>query len=265
MAGTRDRGEDRKWGRAAGVGGVVLAVVALATACGASAADDKHPEHRSFGLHGRTLTVDSDDSALDLVVSDSVKSDEVQVTRWFQGHVTVGGKPKVTWAMKDGDRLVLRMRCSGVVADCSARHRIVVPRGVAVTVRDGDGGVNARGFAEALTVRTADGSVRISDSSGPLDLRSADGSIQALGVAARNVRARSEDGSVRLELAAVPDLVDSRTADGSVSIVLPRAGYRVTTGSHDGSVHVAVPRDDSSTHRVSAHTGDGSITVRTAH
>ncbi|MEU7425659.1 DUF4097 family beta strand repeat-containing protein [Streptomyces sp. NPDC040750] len=91
-----------------------------------------------------------------------------------------------------------------------------------------------------------------------------DGSIQALGVAARNVRARSEDGSVRLELAAVPDLVDSRTADGSVSIVLPRAGYRVTTGSHDGSVHVAVPRDNSSTHRVSAHTGDGAITVRTA-
>ncbi|MFG2448548.1 DUF4097 family beta strand repeat-containing protein [Streptomyces sp. NPDC048512] len=250
--------------RAAGLGGVVLAVVAVATACGASAGDDKDPDHRSFGLHGRTLTVDSDDSALDLVVSDSAKSNEVQVTRWFQGHVTVGGDPKVTWAMKGDDRLVLRMKCSGVIADCSARHRIVVPRGVAVKVRDGDGGVSARGFAEALTIRTADGSVRVSDSSGPLDLRSADGSIQALGVDARNVRARTEDGSVRLELASVPDLVDSRTADGSVSIVLPHAGYRVTTGSGDGSVHVDVPRDASSTHRVSAHTGDGKITVRTA-
>lgn len=250
--------------RAVGVGGGVLVLVALATACGASAADDKDPEHRSFALHGRTLTVDSDDSALDLVVSDSAKPGEVQVTRWFQGHVTLGGDPKVTWAMKDDDRLVLRMKCSGVIAGCSARHRIVVPRGVAVTVRDEDGSVSARGFAEALTIRTADGSVRVHDSSGPLDLRSADGSVQALGVDARTVRARTEDGSVRLELGAVPDLVESRTADGSVSIVLPRAAYRVATGSGDGSVHVDVPRDASSAHRVSAHTGDGKITVRTA-
>ena len=63
---------------------------------------------------------------------------------------------------------------------------------------------------------------------------------------------------------AVPDLVDSRSQDGSVSIVLPRATYRVTTGSGDGSVDVDVPRDDTSAHRVSAHTGDGKITVRTA-
>ncbi|MET8137914.1 DUF4097 family beta strand repeat-containing protein [Streptomyces sp. NPDC005251] len=250
--------------RAAAVSGVVLAVVVGATACGAAAGDDKHPEQRSFGLHGRTLTVDSDDSALDLVVSDSAKAGEVQVTRWFQGHVTLGGDPRVTWAMEDGDRLVLRMKCSGVVADCSARHRIVVPRGVAVKVEDGDGSVSAQGFEEALSIRTADGSVRVSDSSGALDLRSGDGSIRAVGVDARSVRARTEDGSVRLELGSVPDLVDSRSGDGSVSIVLPRATYRVTAGSGDGSVQVDVPRDDSSSHRVSAHTGDGKITVRTA-
>ncbi|MET9893098.1 DUF4097 family beta strand repeat-containing protein [Streptomyces sp. NPDC006465] len=259
---TRTRGASRT--RAAAVGGAVIAIVLGATACGASAGDDKEPEQRSFALQGRTLTVDSDDSALDLVVSDSAKAGEVQVTRWFQGHVTVGGDPKVTWAMEDDDRLVLRMKCSGVIADCSARHRIVVPRGTAVKVEDGDGRVTARGFEEALSIRTADGSVRVSDSSGPLDLRSGDGSIRAVGVDARSVRARTEDGSVRLELGSVPDLVDSRSQDGSVSIVLPRAAYRVTTGSGDGSVDVDVPRDDTSAHHVSAHTGDGKITVRTA-
>ncbi|WP_328668842.1 DUF4097 family beta strand repeat-containing protein [Streptomyces sp. NBC_00328] len=243
---------------------LALALVACVSACGASAGDDKEPETRSFGLHGRTLTVESDDSALDLVVSDSADSGEVRVTRWFQGHVTLGGDPEVTWAMKGGDRLVLRMKCSGVVADCSARHRIVVPRGVAVKVEDGDGSVSARGFEEALSIRTADGSVRVSDSSGALDLRSGDGSIRAVGVDARSVRARTDDGSVQLELGTVPDLVDSRSGDGSVSIVLPRATYRVTAGSGDGSVHVDVPRDGSSSHRVSAHTDDGKITVRTA-
>jgi DUF4097 and DUF4098 domain-containing protein YvlB len=166
--------------------------------------------------------------------------------------------------MKDDDRLVLRMKCSGMVADCSARHRIVVPRGVAVKVDDGDGRVTARGFEDALSIRTADGSVRVADSSGPLDLRTADGSISALGVDSRSVRARTQDGSVRLELGAVPDRVESRSQDGSVSIALPPATYRVTTASGDGSVHVSVPRSDDSSHVVSAHTSDGKITVRTA-
>ncbi|MFE9764597.1 DUF4097 family beta strand repeat-containing protein [Streptomyces sp. NPDC005808] len=249
--------------RAVAVTGAVAVVALFAAGCGASAGDDKEPEHRSFALSGRTLTVDSDDSALDLVVADSDEADKVEVTRWFQGSVVVGGDPKVTWKM-DGDRLVLRMKCSGVVADCSARHRIVVPRGVAVTVKDGDGSVSAQGFSEALSIRTADGSVRVKDSSGPLDLRTADGSIHASGVDSRRVQARTEDGSVRLELDAVPDLVESRTADGSVTIALPQETYRVTTETGDGSVDVSVPRSDASSHVVSAHTSDGKITVRTA-
>ncbi|MER6979150.1 DUF4097 family beta strand repeat-containing protein [Streptomyces carpinensis] len=248
--------------RAAAVTGVVAALLATATACGASADDDKHPDHRSFALHGHTLTVDSDDSALEIVAADGNKAGVVQVTRWFQGSVAVGGTPRVTWSMKD-DRLVLRMKCSGIVADCSARHRIEVPRGITVKVEDGDGSVRAHGFKDALSIRTSDGSVHVTDSTGPLELRSGDGSVRAE-VSSRRVRATTGDGSVHLQLGAVPDLVDSRSSDGSVSIALPRAAYRVTTKTGDGSVHVSVPRDDSSSHVVSARTADGSVSVRTA-
>lgn len=242
-------------------GGVVLLIVG-ATACGASAGDDKHPDHRTFALHGRTLTVDSDDSALEIVAAASNPAGKVEVTRWWQGSVAIGKGPKVTWSMKD-DRLVLRMKCSGVVADCSAKHRIEVPRGVAVKVEDGDGSVRAWGFKDALSVRTDDGSVRVTDSSGPLELRSGDGSVRA-DVSSRQVRATTGDGSVQLELGAVPDLVDTRSGDGSVTIGVPSGGrYRVTTTTGDGSVQVSVPRDPSSTHVVSAHTGDGKVTVRT--
>jgi hypothetical protein len=236
-------------------------LVASGAACGASAGDDKEPEHRSFALHGRTLTVDSDDSALELVPADV---DKVEVTRWFSGRVVVGGDPRVTWAMKD-DRLVLRMKCSGVVADCSAKHRIEVPRGVAVTVKDGDGSVSARGFETALDIRTGDGSVRVSDSSGPLTLNSGDGSVRAVGVHSRRVHADTDDGSVRLELGVVPDLVEASSQDGSLTIALPDSSstYRVTTSSDDGSVRVSVPRDQNSSHVVKAHTKDGSVTVRT--
>ncbi|MFD1657933.1 DUF4097 family beta strand repeat-containing protein [Streptomyces caeni] len=246
--------------RAVAVAGVVAVLVAAAAGCGNDAADDPHPDHRSFALHGRTLTVDSDDSALEIVPADV---DKVEVTRWFKGSVVVGGSPRVTWVMKD-DRLVLRLKCSGLVADCSAKHRIEVPRGVAVKVRDGDGSVRARGFKESLSIRTGDGSVRVTDSTGPLTLDSGDGSIRATGVGARRVHAGTRDGSVHLELRVVPDRVESSSEDGSVTITLPHGSYRVSTRAEDGSVHVSVPRDPSSSHVVDARTRDGSITVRAA-
>ncbi|MFK4148180.1 DUF4097 family beta strand repeat-containing protein [Streptomyces sp. NPDC004065] len=248
--------------RSAAVAGVVLAVVGAVSACGASAGDDKDPDHRSFALRGTTLTVDSDDSALEIVAADGNRAGTVRVTRWFQGRVVAGGEPRVTWAMKD-DRLVLRTKCSGIVADCSARHRIEVPPGVAVKVEEEDGSVRARGFRDALSVRTSDGSVHVTDTTGPLELRSGDGSVRAE-VASRRVRATTADGSVRLQLGAVPDLVEARSGDGSVTVALPRAAYRVTTRTGDGSAQVSVPRDDGSRHVVSARTGDGNITVRTA-
>ncbi|MEU6554930.1 DUF4097 family beta strand repeat-containing protein [Streptomyces sp. NPDC046915] len=246
--------------RTAALGGLVLLTAAL-SACGASAGDDKEPDHRSFALHGHTLTVDSDDSALEIVATGSAKAGTVEVTRWFEGSTVVGKAPKVTWSMKD-DRLVLRMTCSGFITDCSAKHRIEVPRGIAVKVEDDDGGVRARGFRDALGIRTHDGSVHVTDSTGPLEVRTDDGSTHAE-VSSPRVRVTSKDGSVHLELGAVPDLVESRSDDGSVTIGLPRATYRVTAKSADGGSHVTVPRSDSSPHVVSARSDDGSVTVRT--
>ncbi|MFE6284409.1 DUF4097 family beta strand repeat-containing protein [Streptomyces sp. NPDC057877] len=248
--------------RAAAVAGAVAVLLAGATACGASAEDDSEPERRSFAVEGRTLTVDSDDSALEIIAADGNPAGEITVTRWFQGSVVVGSDPEVSWSMS-GDRLKLRMNCTGVVADCAAKHRIEVPRGITVKVEDGDGSVRARGFQDALDIRTGDGSVHVTDSTGPLRLRTGDGSARA-DVTSREVRAHTGDGSVHLTLGAVPDLVESRTGDGSVTISLPEATYRVSTRTGDGAVDVSVPRDETSAHVVSAHTGDGKVTVRTA-
>ncbi|MFI8187732.1 DUF4097 family beta strand repeat-containing protein [Streptomyces sp. NPDC085946] len=248
--------------RTAAVAAAVLVAVAGLAACGASAGDDEDPDHRTFALQGRTLTIDSDDSALDIVAADTHRAGEVRVTRWFRGSVVVGGTPEVTWSLRD-DRLRLRLKCSGLLTDCAAGHRVEVPRGVAVEVEDGDGSVRARGFRDPLSVRTADGSVHVTDSTGPLDLRTADGSMRAE-VSSRTVRAETQDGSVSLALGVVPDLVRGRSADGSVTIAVPRAAYRVTTGAQDGGVDVSVPRDDTSSHVIAARTEDGRITVRTA-
>ncbi|MEI5100385.1 DUF4097 family beta strand repeat-containing protein [Streptomyces sp. PmtG] len=241
--------------------GSTAAVFGLVAACGASADDDKTPERRTFALAGRTLTIDSDDSALQVVSSDRVK--DVRVTRWFDGRTVLGEGPKVTWK-QDGDRLTFRVKCGGLISNCSAKHRVVVPRGVAVTLLNQDGAVTASGFREALTVRSADGSVTVKDSSGPLDLRSTDGSVRTDGVTSKRVTARAEDGDLRITLDAVPDRVDVGSRDGSVTVGLPEASYRVDTKSADGGVDVSVPRDDRSPHRVSARSADGHITVRGA-
>ncbi|MFG3003830.1 DUF4097 family beta strand repeat-containing protein [Streptomyces calvus] len=239
-----------------------VVLVAGLSACGASASDDDEPDHRTFDLPGRTLTVDSDDTALEIVAADGNPEGRIEVTRWFQGTVALGKDPEVTWSM-DGDKLVLREKCSGVVADCSSKHRIQVPRGVTVEIEGKDGSVRARGFRDALDIRTTDGSVHVTDTSGPLELRTGDGSVRAE-VSSRTVRTHSGDGTVRLELSAVPDLVESRSGDGSVTVDLPRASYRVHTDTGDGAEDVSVPRDDSSSHVVSVRTGDGKLTVRTA-
>ncbi|MET9442877.1 DUF4097 family beta strand repeat-containing protein [Streptomyces sp. NPDC006610] len=282
---------------ALGAAGLGVLLVGL-TGC-ASAEEDKDAERRAFALSGRTLTVDSDDSRLEIVAVEGAKEGEVRVTRWFDGSVVVGKDPKVSWEMQDGDRLVLRLHCSGFVADCEARHRIEVPRGVAVKVREGDGSVRASGFREALDIRTGDGSVRVEDVTGAVKVRTGDGSVRVgdvdgavnvetgdgsvrvqgvsgaldvhtrdgsvrADVDSREVRTRTGDGSVDLQLGVIPDLVESRSGDGSVTISLPRAAYRVSTETGDGGVDVSVPRDERSEHVVTARTGDGKVTVRTA-
>ncbi|MFC8126475.1 DUF4097 family beta strand repeat-containing protein [Streptomyces sp. NPDC057302] len=245
-----------------------VAVALLAGACGASADDDSDPERRTFALEGKTLTVDSDDSALEFVTGGSDDS-KVEVTRWFDGSTALGDSPKVTWAM-DGDRLTLRVKCSGVFADCSAKHRIEVPRGVALKVENEDGHVSADGLREPLSIRTEDGSVKVRDVTGPLTLDSVDGAVDATGVRSPRVRATSKDGAVRLTLASVPDRVEARSTDGAVTIEVPGknggrdVSYDVATRTADGAVDVSVPRDSGSPHLVSARSEDGKVTVRSA-
>ncbi|WP_338696113.1 DUF4097 family beta strand repeat-containing protein [Streptomyces sp. Q6] len=241
----------------------VSAVAATATACGADASDDGHPDHRSFALRGTTLTVDSDDSALELVPGDG---DRVKVTRWFEGSTVIGGDPKVTWDWQDDeDRLTLRLHCSGVIADCSARHRVEVPRGTAVVVRNGDGSVRASGFEKGLDITTSDGSVRVDDIKGPLRLSGQDGSLNATGIDSRRVTVRTQDGSAHIALRTVPDRVDAVSEDGSLTLAVPgSATYRVTTDTDDGGVDVSVPRDAHSDHRISARAQNGKVTLRTA-
>ncbi|WUD75564.1 DUF4097 domain-containing protein [Streptomyces sp. NBC_00510] len=237
----------------------VVALIGTASAC-ANASDDSEPERKSFALDGNELTIDSSDSK---VVVKPADVDEIRVTRWFDGWAVFGDTPKATWSMH-GHTLTFRTKCQGAVQDCSVRHEVLVPRGVRLTVVNGDGSVEASGFSTPLELTTGDGSVVVRNVTGPLRLSSGDGRIDAGGIRSREVSAHTSDGSVKLAFDKVPDLVEATTGDGRVSVVLPHQSYKVSARSGDGHVSVDVPRDDTSGHVVTVRTGDGSVSVTEA-
>lgn len=259
--GTRVTGPRRR-ARALGVGGGVGVLVLVLGGCGSADVDDAPVEKKAFPLSGKTLTIDNDDSAVELVAAD-VK--DVEVTRRVDGWVFMGSGPEATWKMKDG-KLTLRMKCSAVASDCEARHTVKVPRDVTVTVENDNGAVTATGLRTPLKVRSDNGKIDVRNSSGALDLGSDNGKVVTQRVTAKSVRAHSGNGKVEIGLGAVPDKVDAGSDNGQILIELPGAGapYAVTAKSDNGKVDVDVPTDKSSSHVVTAESDNGKVTVRSA-
>ncbi|WP_443076244.1 DUF4097 family beta strand repeat-containing protein [Streptomyces sp. NBC_01716] len=242
-------------------GGAVLAVVVVG-GCGSADADEAPVEKRSFAYSGKTLTIAADNSSIDLVPAD-VK--DIEVTRQVDGWVFLGSGPDSVWKLEDGT-LTLKLKCEAVVNNCVSRHTVKVPRGMAVKLRNDNGRVRADGFGTELDLRSDNGSVEVRNSSGTLDLSSDNGKVTAEGVSSKSVRARSDNGAVRLELTSVPDTVDTSSDNGSVTIDLPGSGtaYAVSAKSDNGRVDVDVPTVDNSSHMVKARSDNGKVTVRSA-
>ncbi|MFI0979145.1 DUF4097 family beta strand repeat-containing protein [Streptomyces sp. NPDC021093] len=238
-------------------GGAVLVALA-ATGCGTDVSDAP-VEKKNFAFSGKALTIKSDNSAVDVVPAD-VK--EIQVERQVDGWVFFGNGPDPVWKI-DGDTLTLKVGCSGLSSNCEARHSVKVPRGTALTVDNDNGRVQATGFDTDLKVKTDNGEVRIKDmSGGKLDLESNNGRIDGEAIATKSVRAETDNGQVKLNFTAVPDLVDSSSNNGEIHLGLPKATYKVDTSSANGKITVDVPKADSSTHVVKARTDNGEITLQ---
>lgn len=241
--------------------GTVLLVAAL-SGCGSADAEDSPAEHKSFAFSGKALTIDAENSTLNLVPADV---DQVEVTRRVDGWVVLGSGPDPVWKL-EGDTLTLRVKCRAMISNCEALHEVKVPRGLALTVQADNGKVTAAGFTAPLRIGAANGGVHVRDVSGSLELDADNGSIEAERVSGRSVIARSDNGSVQLGFDRVPDLVDTVSDNGSISIDLPagKNAYAVSAQADNGDVSVDVPRSDSSEHVVKARSDNGEVTVRSA-
>lgn len=239
------------------VGGIAVAGAVLA-GCGQPDPDKAEPETRTFALGGRTLTVDNDDSRIELVPG---SGKGVRVTRWFDGW-SVGGSTRTSWEM-DGGTLRLRQECGGISKHCEARHRIEVPVGVTVVVRDENGGVESRGIKGDLRFRSENGTIEVRGADGRLDLITENGDISAVdAIDSRQVSARSDNGNVKVAPRRVPDRVRGESVNGNVTVTVPDGSYRVDAKSVSGSTKVDADRNDSSAHGVRARSENGDVRVR---
>ncbi|WP_299531302.1 DUF4097 family beta strand repeat-containing protein [uncultured Streptomyces sp.] len=230
--------------------------------CGSTDADAAPVERKSFALEGRELTIEAGNSSLRIEPADV---ERVEVERQVDGWVMFGSGPDPVWRM-DGGTLTLKVDCDAMISDCEARYTVKVPDGVAVNVDGDNGKITATGFDTPLELSSDNGGVVVRDVSGPLKLRSQNGSVDAKNISGASVEARSDNGEVRLEFAAVPDLVDVVSQNGRIDIDLPsgRDAYAVDADADNGDVDVDVPRDSTSHHVVKVRSDNGGITVRNA-
>ncbi|WP_166020729.1 DUF4097 family beta strand repeat-containing protein [Streptomyces chilikensis] len=238
--------------------GTALALAAL-SGCG-SGLEDAEPQKRSFAASAGRLTVDTDNGDLAVRPADVEK---IEVTRWFAGWALIG-EPEATWEM-DGDRLELRTDCGVVVAGCSARYEVLVPRGTELTVTGDNGDIQASGFGTALRVETDNGDVEVTDSTGPLTLEGNNGDLRATGVTSRRVKAVSDNGDVRLVFASAPERTTVESSNGDVTLEVPEGtAYRVDAASSNGDVTTKLPTDPDGAHRLDVRSDNGDITLHAA-
>ncbi|CAM5372121.1 hypothetical protein GCM10010329_15400 [Streptomyces spiroverticillatus] len=241
------------------LGGAALVALAV-TGCGSADASDAPVEKKSFAFSGKALTISADNSLLTLVPAD-VK--QIEVERQVDGWVMFGSGPDPVWELT-GDTLKLKVECTGISAECSARHSVKIPRGTAVTVDNDNGRVEATGFTTDLKVKSDNGEIDLKNMSGKLDLESDNGWISGADISAKNVTAKSDNGEVKLAFTAVPDLVDGRSNNGAVRLTLPKAAYQVDARSNNGHVRADVEKADNSTHVVKARSDNGEVTLQSA-
>ncbi|MFJ1719837.1 DUF4097 family beta strand repeat-containing protein [Streptomyces sp. NPDC088244] len=228
--------------------------------CGSADVSDVPAEHKSFALSGKTLTIHSGQSSLELVPADVRK---VEVTRRVDGWVVLGNGPDPRWEMEN-DTLTLQVKCKALVSNCAAQHQVKVPRGVAVVVEGDNGRIVASGFRTPLTLGADNGRVTVRDCTGPLKLSSDNGGIVGERISAKSVSARSDNGQIRLGFAAAPDLVDTTSDNGGITIDLPAGSvrYAVDVSARNGNTSVDAPRSADSSHVVKARSHNGQVTVR---
>lgn len=240
--------------RAAAIGLVAGAVV-LGNG-GAARADEVA---KTFQVSGHAkVRVETDDGSVRVSTGD-IKQVEIRVV--YTGYKL--DRDLHVSTTQNGDSVEVVARTGGGsfwdwgVRHSSLRVEVHMPKDSDLSVKSGDGSVEADSVNGNMDVTTGDGSVRVDGAKGYIRLHSGDGSIDARGLDG-TVDASSGDGHISLE--GRFDGLRIKTGDGSVT-ARAAAGSKVasswTIHTGDGSVDLEIPGDLSA--NIDASTHDGHI------
>jgi hypothetical protein len=173
-------------------------------------------------------------------------------------------RPRVTTTTTGGG-VQLAANCPGGLFndDCAVNIVLTVPAAAAMSLHTGDGRAQVTGTTGTISVDTGDGSVHLDGVSGWITAKSGDGSIEGSQLRSADFQATTGDGDVSLAWALTPTQVDATSGDGDIHLSVPVGSgpYRISTTTGDGGSHVTVPNDSEAAASLSAHTGDGDITI----
>ena len=240
--------------------GVLALVAGVLALCGAAALQAEEVT-RTFTVSGRArVSVSTDDGAVRVSTGD-IKQVEVRVV--YSGY-KLERDLRVNME-QSGDSVEVTAKTSGGsfwnrgVRHTSLRVEVHMPREADLSVRTGDGSVEAESINGNVDVTTGDGHIALQGAKGSIKLHTGDGHIEARGLDGQ-VDAASGDGHINVE--GRFDSLNIKTGDGSVS-ARARAGSKVqpswTIHTGDGSVDLEIPGDLQA--NIDASTHDGHISL----
>jgi Putative adhesin len=165
-----------------------------------------------------------------------------------------------------GGTLALTSSCSGswFGNNCAVDLDVLVPAGATLELQASTGDITATSAGGAVTVKSSTGDVSVTTTGTEnVDAHTSTGDVTVKGDGTGAlVSATSSTGDVGVSLSGVPGRVTADTSTGDVTVTVPRSDYAVTTDTGTGDTRVDVPQDNTSTHKIEAHSSTGDVTVR---
>ncbi len=238
-----------------------IALLGAALALGSAVSLRAEEVAKTFPVTGHArVQVQTDDGAVRVTTGD-IKQVEIRVV--YSGYKLDRDLRVSTEQNGDSVNIVAKTMGGNFwnwgVRHSSLRVEVHMPKDADLTVRSGDGSVEADSLNGNVDVTTGDGSITVQGAKGNIHFHSGDGHIEARGLDG-TVDASSGDGHINLQ--GRFDGLNIKTGDGSVTArAMPgskvASGWNIHTG--DGSVDLEVPGDLQA--NVDASTHDGHISM----
>jgi hypothetical protein len=229
----------RGWDAAVAASVVVLAVVGLALGIGWLATLQSDTTTATVDGPVETVNLDVGSGSATIVGGGPAG---VQIRR---NRRAAFGRDPVERQSLAGGVLHLSSTCPKVVVgSCSASYRVVVPDGVAVTVRTRGGGVRLSGFRGNAHIETGSGAVSVDAFCG------------------FTLAATTGSGPVSVTTACAPKTVELSSHSGDIRALVPPGRYRIRASSGSGRARVAgVTSTSSAPFTIGLSSGSGNVTL----